>query len=214
MISVWPKFYHTTDHYKEFDSKGWMFQRATKDSVRDWIGKGYIGSFYDAYNPDARKLFWAQMKEHIYSKGFDAWWMDASEPDILSNASIEYRKQLMTPTALGPSTKYFNAYALMNAEAIYNGQRGEDPNKRVFLLGRYESADFGRTEFCHRRNSLLDNGYWRILCGEPLCAGQRRFRRLGRMARAEQPLVPVWGVLSVVPQSRSVSVPRGVQHCS
>ncbi|MDP2890757.1 MAG: glycoside hydrolase family 31 protein, partial [Bacteroidota bacterium] len=144
MISVWPKFYHTTDHYKEFDSKGWMYQRATKDSVRDWIGKGYIGSFYDAYNPDARKLFWNQMKEHLYTKGFDAWWMDASEPDILSNASIEYRKELMTPTALGPSTKYFNAYALMNAEAIYNGQRGEDPNKRVFLLTRSGFAGLQR----------------------------------------------------------------------
>lgn len=144
MISVWPKFYHTTDHYKEFDSKGWMFQRAVKDSVRDWIGKGYIGSFYDAYNPEARKLFWNQMKEHIYSKGFDAWWMDASEPDILSNASIEYRKQLMTPTALGPSTKYFNAYALMNADAIYNGQREADPNKRVFLLTRSGFAGLQR----------------------------------------------------------------------
>lgn len=144
MISVWPKFYHTTDHYKEFDSKGWMYQRAVKDSIRDWIGKGYIGSFYDAYNADARKLFWNQMKEHIYSKGFDAWWMDASEPDILSNASIEYRKQLMTPTALGPSTKYFNAYALMNADAIYNGQREADPNKRVFLLTRSGFAGLQR----------------------------------------------------------------------
>jgi alpha-D-xyloside xylohydrolase len=136
MISVWPKFYHTTEHYKEFDKNGWMYQRAVKDSVRDWIGKGYIGSFYDAYNPDARKLFWEQIREHIFTKGFDAWWMDASEPDILSNASIEYRKALSTPTALGPSTKYFNAYALMNADAIYNGQRSVDPNKRVFLLTR------------------------------------------------------------------------------
>lgn len=144
MISVWPKFYHTTGHYKEFDSKGWMYQLATKDSIRDWIGKGYIGSFYDAYNPEARKLFWSQMKEHLYTKGFDAWWMDASEPDILSNASIEYRKKLMTPTALGPSAKYFNAYALMNAEAIYNGQRGEDPNKRVFLLTRSGFAGLQR----------------------------------------------------------------------
>ena len=84
------------------------------------------------------------MKEHIYRKGFDVWWMDASEPDILSNASIEYLKQLMTPTALGPSTKYFNAYALMNAEAIYNGQRGEDPNKRVFLLTRSGFAGLQR----------------------------------------------------------------------
>jgi alpha-D-xyloside xylohydrolase len=136
MISVWPKFYITTDHYKEFDSRGWMYRQAVKDSVRDWIGKGYIGSFYDAYNKDARKLFWEQMREHIYTKGFDAWWMDASEPDILSNAAIDYRKLLSTPTALGPSTKYFNAYALMNAMAIYDGQRSTDPNKRVFLLTR------------------------------------------------------------------------------
>ncbi len=144
MISVWPKFYQTTQNYKDFDSKGWMFQRAVKDSVRDWIGKGYIGSFYDAYDPDARKLFWNQIQEKLYTKGFDAWWMDASEPDILSNASIEYRKKLMTPTALGPSTKYFNAYALMNAEAIYDGQRGVDPDKRVFLLTRSGFAGLQR----------------------------------------------------------------------
>jgi len=136
MISVWPKFYYTTDHYKEFDSKGWMYRQAVKDSVRDWIGKGYIGSFYDAYSQGARDLFWKQIKEHLYSKGFDAWWMDASEPDILSNSSIEYRKLLSTPTALGPSTKYFNTYALVNAMAIYEGQRSSDPNRRVFLLTR------------------------------------------------------------------------------
>lgn len=136
MISVWPKFYASTDHYKEFDNKGWMYQRATNDSIRDWIGKGYIGSFYDAYSEGARDLFWSQMKEHLYTKGFDAWWMDASEPDILSNASIEYRKALMNPTAMGPATKYFNTYALMNAMAIYKGQREADNNKRVFLLTR------------------------------------------------------------------------------
>lgn len=144
MISVWPKFYYTTEHYKEFDSRGWMYRQAVKDSIRDWIGKGYIGSFYDAYSPGARELFWNQIREHIYSKGFDAWWMDASEPDILSNASVEYRKQLSTPTALGPSTKYFNTYALVNAMAIYNGQRGVDPDKRVFLLTRSGFAGLQR----------------------------------------------------------------------
>jgi alpha-D-xyloside xylohydrolase len=136
MISVWPKFYINTEHFKEFDSRGWMYRQAIKDSVRDWIGKGYIGSFYDAYQPEARTLFWNQIREHLFSKGFDAWWMDASEPDILSNASMDYRKNLSTPTALGPSTKYFNAYALVNAMAIYNGQRLADPGKRVFLLTR------------------------------------------------------------------------------
>nr|WP_255495267.1 TIM-barrel domain-containing protein [Dysgonomonas sp. 521] len=144
MISVWPKFYYTTDNYKAFDEKGWMFNRAVKDSIRDWIGTGYIAGFYDAYSEGARKMFWNQMNDKLYSKGIDAWWMDASEPDILSNASIQYRKDLMTPTALGPSTEYFNAYALVNAEAIYDGQRSVNPNDRVFLLTRSGFAGLQR----------------------------------------------------------------------
>lgn len=136
MISVWPKFYYTTEHYKDLDKNGWMYRKAVNDSIRDWIGKGYIGSFYDAYSEGARKMFWAQMKEHLYSLGIDAWWMDASEPDICSNSDMQERKALSGPTALGPSTEYFNTYALMNADAIYKGQRETDNNKRVFLLTR------------------------------------------------------------------------------
>ncbi len=134
MISVWPKFYINTDHYKEFDQKGWMYQQAVVDSIYDWIG--YIGSFYDAYSADARKLFWDQMNEHLYSLGIDAWWMDASEPNVRDCTDIEYRKKLCGPTALGTSDKYFNAYALENAEAIYDGQRSVNDSSRVFLLTR------------------------------------------------------------------------------
>ena len=144
MISVWPKFYVTTNNYKAFDEKGWMYQQAVKDSIRDWVYPGYVGSFYDAYSADARKLFWKQIEEKLYPKGFDAWWMDASEPNIQDNTSMDYRKALCGPTALGPSTKYFNAYALMNAEAIYDGQRGVDPDKRVFLLTRSGYAGIQR----------------------------------------------------------------------
>ncbi len=136
MISVWPKFYVSTDHFKQFDKKGWMYNQAVKDSVRDWIAHGYVGSFYDAYSAGARQLFWNQMKDNLYLKGFDAWWMDASEPNIRDCTDMIYRKKLCGPTALGSSWKYFNTYALMNAEAIYNGQRKEDNNKRVFLLTR------------------------------------------------------------------------------
>lgn len=144
MISVWPKFYQTTEHFKEFQSKGWMYMQAIKDSIRDWVGPGYVGSFYDAYAADARKLFWKQMKEHLYTLGIDAWWMDASEPNVRDCTDMPYRKALCGPTALGPSTEYFNAYALMNAEAIYDGQRSTDNNKRVFLLTRSGFAGLQR----------------------------------------------------------------------
>lgn len=144
MISVWPKFYDTTEHYKEFNDQGWMYPRAVEDSIRDWIYPGYIGSFYDAYSSGARKLFWKQIKEKYYEKGIDAWWLDATEPDILSNASIQYRKDLMNPTALGPSTQYFNAYALQNAKGIYEGQRSLNNDERVFILTRSGFAGIQR----------------------------------------------------------------------
>jgi len=144
MISVWPKFYATTDHFKEFEKNGWMYMQAVKDSIKDWVGPGYVGSFYDAYSADARKLFWKQMKEHLFSLGIDAWWMDASEPNVRDCTPMNYRKALCGPTALGSSTEYFNAYALENAEAIYDGQRETDNNKRVFLLTRSGFAGLQR----------------------------------------------------------------------
>ena len=137
MISVWPKFYDTVDNYKELDAKGWMYHQAIKDDIHDWLG--YRGSFYDAYDGGARKMFWRQMNENLYAKykfGIDAWWMDASEPNVRDCTPMWYRKALSGPTALGSSTEYFNAYSIVNADAIYNGQRSVNPNRRVFLLTR------------------------------------------------------------------------------
>jgi alpha-D-xyloside xylohydrolase len=136
MISVWPKFYEGIPAYNEFNTKGWLYKRNVADRQRDWIGKGYVSTFYDAFNAEARKGFWDLINKKIYSKGIDAWWMDASEPDILSNVSPERRKQQMTPLAAGITAEYLNAYPLENARGIYEGQRSADPNKRVFLLTR------------------------------------------------------------------------------
>ncbi len=144
MISVWPKFYVDTEHYKEFDSQGWMYTKAYEDGIRDWIGKGYLYGFYDSYDPDARKLFWKQMEDHYYPLGIDAWWMDASEPNIRDCTNMDYRKALCGPTALGSSTEFLNAYSLVNADAIYNGQRGVDNDRRVFLLTRSGFAGLQR----------------------------------------------------------------------
>ena len=149
MISVWPKFYCNTENYKALDAKGWMYHQAVVDDIHDWVGPGYVGSFYDAYDAGARKLFWQQMDKNLYtglsksssskssnSKYIDAWWMDASEPNVRDCTPMWYRKALSGPTALGTTTEYFNAYSIVNADAIYNGQRSVNPNQRVFLLTR------------------------------------------------------------------------------
>ncbi|HVG42395.1 MAG TPA: TIM-barrel domain-containing protein, partial [Chitinophagaceae bacterium] len=136
MISAWPKFYEGIPVYKEFNSKGWLYPRNIADRQRDWIAQGYVSTFYDAFNKDAKKGFWELLHKKLYTKGIDAWWMDASEPDILSNVDPEKRKAQMTPMAAGLAAEYVNAYPLENAKGIYEGQRSVDPDKRVFLLTR------------------------------------------------------------------------------
>lgn len=136
MISVWPKFYEGISSYKDFNAKGWLYKRNIFDRQKDWVGPGYTSTFYDAFNPNARKAFWDLIHSKIYTKGIDAWWMDASEPDILSNVSPQKRKEQMTPIARGLVAENVNAYPLENARGIYEGQRSLNNNKRVFLLTR------------------------------------------------------------------------------
>ena len=145
MISVWPKFYTNTDHYKELKAAGYAYTHAEEDSLKDWLG--HTQTFYDAYAEGGRKMFWRQMDETLYSRfnrKIDAWWMDASEPNLRDCLPMDYFKWLLTPNALGSSTEYLNAYALVNAQAIYEGQRSVNPDKRVFLLTRNGFAGLQR----------------------------------------------------------------------
>lgn len=136
MISVWPKFYVGTEHFKQFEAKGWLYMRNVEKQERDWVGPGYHSTFYDPYSAGARELFWKQINEKLFSKNFDAWWLDATEPDIHSNLSDNERMLRNGPTALGTFARYANTFSLMNAKGIYEGQRKERPNQRVFILTR------------------------------------------------------------------------------
>lgn len=136
MISVWPKFNVGTAHYNEMNEKGFLFKRNAEKKRKDWVGIGYESTFYNPFIEEAGKLFWKQMDIKLNSLGIDAWWLDATEPDMHSNLSMEERKLNMSPTGMGSGAKYFNAFSLLNSKAIYEGQRKSSPDKRVFILTR------------------------------------------------------------------------------
>ncbi len=136
MISVWPKFYERTAHYKEMTEKGFMLTHNVDMNRIDWVWPGFKNGFYDVYNPGARELFWKQLSETIYPKGFDAWWLDATEPDMHSNISVADRKVDLTPNYCGNGERMFNPYATLQAKGVYEGQRKTNNDKRVFILTR------------------------------------------------------------------------------
>ncbi|MEO6102329.1 MAG: TIM-barrel domain-containing protein, partial [Pseudoxanthomonas sp.] len=136
MISIWPKFYPTTDNYKELDAKGHIYRRMVEVGARDWIGSGYVSTFYDPYSKEARDIYWRQVKEKLDVIGIDAWWMDSDEPDMESNVDIVERKLRSTPTAIGSSTEYFNSFPLPHTQGVYEGDREANQGERVFILSR------------------------------------------------------------------------------
>ncbi|WP_445192432.1 TIM-barrel domain-containing protein [Sphingomonas sp. Tas61C01] len=144
MISVWPKFYPTTDNYKELAAAGAVYPGNLRQGNKDWVGPGYASTFYDPYSADGRRIFWKQIEDRLAKLGTDAWWADASEPDPHSNLSIEERLDAMGPTAMGPAAKFFNSYSLMNAKSFYDGWTAYKPDVRPFLLTRSGFAGLQR----------------------------------------------------------------------
>jgi alpha-D-xyloside xylohydrolase len=143
MISVWGKFYPGTENFKEMEKAGYLYPNNLKENIHDWLGANY--TFFDAFNADARKLFWKQMRTALFDKGVDAWWLDATEPDILPRPTLEGQHTHMTPTALGSGARVLNAYPLMESKAVFEGQRAAAPDQRVFVLTR--SAYAGQQRF-------------------------------------------------------------------
>jgi alpha-D-xyloside xylohydrolase len=136
MISVWPKFYPNTDNAKALDAHGWLYHGNLLTGLKDWAGPGYLSTVYDPYAPGARALYFSQVNDKLMSKGFDAWWLDATEPDVHSNLSIEERMEAMGPTALGPAAAFFNSYPLVHGQGVAEGLRAARPDVRPFILTR------------------------------------------------------------------------------
>ena len=87
---------------------------------------------YDAYNPEARDIYWKYLNDGIFKLGMDAWWMDSTEPDHL-----DWKPEDMdTKTYLGSFRKVRNAYPLMTVGGVYDHQRAVTSDKRVFILTR------------------------------------------------------------------------------
>ncbi|MEJ7737162.1 MAG: TIM-barrel domain-containing protein [Chitinophagaceae bacterium] len=135
VISVWGKFYPNSNTFTELNNQGFLYQQLLKDSVRDFLKNHY--TYYDAFNPGARKMYWKQITQHFFSKGVDGWWLDASEPELPDfGPTPELMARYMNPTYNGPGVFNLNAYPLMHTKGVYEGQRATDPSKRVCILTR------------------------------------------------------------------------------
>jgi alpha-D-xyloside xylohydrolase len=150
LISVWAKFDLGSENSKELNAVGGMFPQVTSYA----FPPGH-GQWYDPFAVAGRQTYWKQMRDQIFSKGADGWWLDAPEPEIGGMGFRNYK------TPVGPGYEVYNAYPLMHSMGIYQGQRAVTDQKRVVILTR--SAYAGQ-----QRNSAITwsgdiQGTWEVL---------------------------------------------------
>ena len=128
MISVWAKFDTTSHNYQEMKRRGLIIPGA---------------DIYDATNPAARDYYWDHLVGVKFREGWDAFWLDSSEPEIWNGQSDAALDALHL--SIGNGARYTNVFPLMHCGGVHDHWRRETDRKRVFILTR--SAFLGQQRY-------------------------------------------------------------------
>jgi alpha-D-xyloside xylohydrolase len=134
-ISVWPSFNSASGANYSFMNSRHFLMNSTD----------YLGTTYDAFNDSAAFYYWKFINDSLVSKGVDAFWPDATEPEFHTN-------WVTATTSQGPSAKVENVFPLLHSKNLHDGFKASSysQGKRVCNLTRSYFAGSQR----------LGAGYW------------------------------------------------------
>ncbi|MCR4739937.1 MAG: DUF5110 domain-containing protein [Lachnospiraceae bacterium] len=128
MVSIWPNMSPETENYAEFANEGKLLPNS---------------GTYDAFDEEARELYWRQTEEEIMASGTDALWCDNAEPfsDADWNGEVrrpeDERYRLVRDLSLqSMDPERLNSYGLYHAKGIYENWKKTCQKKRVVNLTR------------------------------------------------------------------------------
>ena len=162
MISIWASFGPQTQQFRELNEKGLLLP------IETWPQSGLSHIWpprmdypsgvkvYDAFSPVARDIYWKHLKR-LYDYGTDAWWMDSTDPDFFNPRESDYAH----PVTGGTWRQLRNAFPLETVRGVYQAQRREGENKRVFIMTR--SAFAGQQHYGSNMWSGDVNSSWDML---------------------------------------------------
>lgn len=125
IISVWPSFGPATGIYADLKA-------LNKLMIHETFPQDNGVKVYDTYDPVVRDIYWKYMNKNMFSIGMDGWWLDATEPEHspMKEGDMDFQ------TYLGSFRKVRNAFPLVSVGGVYDHQRQETSDKRIFILTR------------------------------------------------------------------------------
>lgn len=164
MISIWPVMGKDGDDYKEFAENNLLLP---------------MSDVYNAFNPKARQMYWEQANRGLFAYGIDAWWCDNCEPVTPEWTRLEkpepsslYHEYVREASHSIPAEKC-NAYGLVHAQGVYEGQRSSGSEKRVVNLtrsGYTGSQRYGTIHWSGDTSASWDTFRKQIAAGLNFCA--------------------------------------------
>jgi alpha-D-xyloside xylohydrolase len=128
VISIWPRFESGSRFYDMMARKGWFLKDADgKPQYGLPVRNDHAGALIDSTNPEVREWYWDQIRDNFASKGFDAFWLDETEPDLVPDGGF---------FSIGSGLRYHNLFPLLHTQGVYEGSRRDRPNKRSLILAR------------------------------------------------------------------------------
>ena len=128
IISVWPRFERESRYYNMLSAKGWLLKDKDGGTVDGLpIRSDRAGALLDSTNADARDWFWGKIRDDIASQGFDWFWLDETEPDLVPDGNFY---------SIGSGDRYHNLYPLVHTAGVAEGSAKDRPNFRNLILAR------------------------------------------------------------------------------
>ncbi len=128
IISVWPRFEKESRYFNMLASKGWFLKDKDGNVVDGLpIRSDRAGALIDTTNPDARRWFWDRIRDNIASEGFDWFWLDETEPDLVPDGNF---------FSIGSGDRYRNIFPLLHTTGVAEGSARDRPTMRNLILSR------------------------------------------------------------------------------
>ena len=127
MISIWPSMNENSDNYKEM-----------LEHKKLLTGQNIC----NAFDKEARALYWKQAREGLAKYGIESWWCDSSEPITpewnhieCPPEEIQFNEYIQAAADAMPLEKS-NAYGYYHSKGMYEGQLQDYPDRRMLVLTR------------------------------------------------------------------------------
>ncbi|WP_420139238.1 TIM-barrel domain-containing protein [Sphingomonas sp.] len=128
IISVWPRFEKESRYFDLLASKGWFLKDKDGKPVDGLaVRTDRAGALIDSTNPDARAWFWTKIRDNIASQGFDWFWLDETEPDLVPDGYFY---------SIGTGDRYHNLFPLLHTGGVAEGSARDRPQFRNLILAR------------------------------------------------------------------------------